>query len=137
MKRVLKQEPIHELPPVDFDYFTSQETPFTLRSFLGDHKWKLTFAMILVIGESILLQAGPLLTKFGIDEGVVSGNKAILITVSLSYLGQHFAPFIERLVQNSVYRIFGRTVNENLRIKVFSHLQRQSLDFYTKKRLGC
>ena len=41
VKRVLKQEPIHELPPVDFDYFISPETPFTLRSFLGDHKWKL------------------------------------------------------------------------------------------------
>ena len=87
VKRVLKQEPVHELPPVDFNHFISPEVPFTLRSFLGDHKWKLLFAMLLVIGESILLQAGPLLTKFGIDEGVVAGNKGVLVTVSLTYLG--------------------------------------------------
>ena len=43
--------------------------------------------MVLVIGESILLQAGPLLTKFGIDEGVVDGNRSVLLIVSVIYLG--------------------------------------------------
>ena len=79
VKRVLQEEPEHQLANIKFHHFVQPEVPFTLRSFLGTHKWKLLFAMVLVIGESILLQAGPLLTKFGIDEGVVDGNRSVLL----------------------------------------------------------
>ena len=70
---VLENEPIHETEPIEFKHFIGKEPLFTLRSFLSGHKWKLALALVLVVGESILLQAGPLLTKFGIDEGVVPG----------------------------------------------------------------
>ena len=136
VKRVLTQEPVHELPPVDFNHFISPEVPFTLRSFLGDHKWKLLFAMLLVIGESILLQAGPLLTKFGIDEGVVAGNKGVLVTVSLTYLGSILLHSLSAWYRIRYTGSLGERLMKNLRIKVFSHLQRQSLDFYTNEKAG-
>ena len=97
---------------------------------------EINFAMILVIGESILLQAGPLLTKFGIDDGVVSGNKAILIAVSLSYLGSILLHSLSAWYRIRYTGSLGERLMENLRIKVFSHLQRQSLDFYTKEKAG-
>jgi ATP-binding cassette subfamily B protein len=92
--------------------------------------------MMLVIGESILLQAGPLLTKFGIDEGVVDKNKGVLVVVSSIYL---FSILLHLL--SAWYRIrytgsLGEGLMKDLRIKVFSHLQRQSLDFYTNEKAG-
>ena len=136
VKRVLKQEPFHEPQPLDFRHFVQAEAAFTLRSFLGTHKWKLVFAMMLVIGESILLQAGPLLTKFGIDEGVVDKNKGVLVVVSSIYL---FSILLHSL--SAWYRIrytgsLGEGLMKDLRIKVFSHLQRQSLEFYTNEKAG-
>ena len=136
VKRVLQEEPEHQLANIKFHHFVQPEVPFTLRSFLGTHKWKLLFAMVLVIGESILLQAGPLLTKFGIDEGVVDGNRSVLLTVSVIYLGSILLHSLSAWYRIRYTGSLGEGLMKSLRIKVFSHLQRQSLEFYTNEKAG-
>ena len=136
VKRVLQEEPEHQLANIEFHHFVQPEVPFTLRSFLGTHKWKLLFAMVLVIGESILLQAGPLLTKFGIDEGVVDGNRSILLIVSVIYLGSILLHSLSAWYRIRYTGSLGEGLMKSLRIKVFSHLQRQSLEFYTNEKAG-
>jgi len=136
VKRVLQEEPEHQLTNIRFNHFVQPEVPFTLRSFLGTHKWKLLFAMVLVIGESILLQAGPLLTKFGIDEGVVDGNRSVLLTVSVIYLGSILLHSLSAWYRIRYTGSLGEGLMKSLRIKVFSHLQRQSLEFYTNEKAG-
>ncbi|MBT94634.1 MAG: ABC transporter ATP-binding protein [Acidimicrobiaceae bacterium] len=136
VKRVLDQEPFHDPQPLDFKYFVQAEDAFTLRSFLGTHKWKLAFAMMLVIGESILLQAGPLLTKFGIDEGVVEKNKGVLVIVSSIYLCSILLHSLSAWYRIRYTGSLGEGLMKDLRVKVFSHLQRQSLDFYTNEKAG-
>ena len=133
---VLENEPIHETEPIEFKHFIGKEPLFTLRSFLSEHKWKLALALVLVVGESILLQAGPLLTKFGIDEGVVPGNKSILITVALAYIGSIALHGLSAWYRIRYTGALGESLMKNLRIKVFSHLQRQSLNFYTNEKAG-
>ncbi|MEG3586594.1 MAG: ABC transporter ATP-binding protein [Actinomycetota bacterium] len=133
---VLDSEPIHAPESLDFKHFIPSEPPFTLRSFLSGHRWKLALALILVIGESVLLQAGPLLTKFGIDEGVVPGKKNVLLIVAFAYLGSialhGFSAFYRIRYTGSL----GEGLMKSLRVKVFSHLQRQSLEFYTNEKAG-
>ena len=136
VKRVLQEEPEHQLANIKFHHFVQPEVPFTLRSFLGTHKWKLLFAMVLVIGESILLQAGPLLTKFGIDEGVVDGNRSVLLIVSVIYLGSILLHSLSAWYRIRYTGSLGEGLMKSLRIKVFSHLQRQSLEFYTNEKAG-
>ena len=136
VKRVLQEEPEHQLTNIKFNHFVQPEVPFTLRSFLGTHKWKLLFAMVLVIGESILLQAGPLLTKFGIDEGVVDGNRSVLLIVSVIYLGSILLHSLSAWYRIRYTGSLGEGLMKSLRIKVFSHLQRQSLEFYTNEKAG-
>ena len=136
VKRVLQEEPEHQLANIKFHHFVQPEVPFTLRSFLGTHKWKLLFAMVLVIGESILLQAGPLLTKFGIDEGVVDGNSSVLLIVSVIYLGSILLHSLSAWYRIRYTGSLGEGLMKSLRIKVFSHLQRQSLEFYTNEKAG-
>ena len=136
VKRVLQEEPEHQLANIKFHHFVQPEIPFTLRSFLGTHKWKLLFAMVLVIGESILLQAGPLLTKFGIDEGVVDGNRSVLLIVSVIYLGSILLHSLSAWYRIRYTGSLGEGLMKSLRIKVFSHLQRQSLEFYTNEKAG-
>ena len=136
VNEVLDSEPDHQEPVTSFEYQTKDQDPFTLRSFLSPHKWKLIGALFLVIVESILLQAGPLLTKFGIDEGVVDGNRTVLVVVACTYLVS-----IALHALSGWYRIrytgaLGEALMKKLRIRVFSHLQRQSLDFYTNEKAG-
>ena len=136
VNKVLESEPDHPDTEVAFEHQIKHQGPFTLRTFLAPHKWKLIGALLLVIVESILLQAGPLLTKFGIDEGVVDGNKGVLVAVACAYLGS-----ISFHALSAWYRIrytgaLGEALMKKLRIRVFSHLQRQSLDFYTNEKAG-
>ena len=93
-------------------------------------------ALILVVIETGLLHVGPLLTQMGIDQGVLAGDTSILLTIALAYLcavtlstGASFlrTRFTGRLGERLVYE---------LRIRVFSHYQRQSLDFFTREKSG-
>jgi ATP-binding cassette subfamily B protein len=136
VNQVLENEPEHQDQNISFSYLAEHREPFTLRSFLSPHKWKLLCALFLVIVESVLLQAGPLLTKFGIDEGVVAGEREVLVIIAFSYLAS-----IALHAFTAWYRIqytgsLGEDLMKKLRIRVFSHLQRQSLDFFTNEKAG-
>ncbi|MGI9623596.1 MAG: ABC transporter ATP-binding protein [Acidimicrobiales bacterium] len=133
---VLEREPAHPEPDIHFSYKSPDEGVFTLRSFLWPHRWRLAGALVLVVIETIALQAGPLLTQIGIDEGVVPGDKQVLVTVAALYV-----VFIVLGGITSWYRIrytgsMGEDMTRSLRVRVFSHMERQSLDFYTDEKSG-
>ena len=133
---VLRHEPDHPDPEVAFSHSDWDRRPFGLRTFLVPHTGGLLVALILVVVETGLLHVGPLLTQMGIDQGVLAGDTSILLTIALAYLcavalstGASFlrTRFTGRLGERLVYE---------LRIRVFSHYQRQSLDFFTREKSG-
>ena len=133
---VLRHEPDHPDPEVAFSHSDWDRRPFGLRTFLVPHAGGLLVALILVVIETGLLHVGPLLTQMGIDQGVLAGDTSILLTIALAYLcavalstGASFlrTRFTGRLRERLVYE---------LRIRVFSHYQRQSLDFFTREKSG-
>ncbi len=133
---VLRHEPDHPDPEVAFSHSDWDRRPFGLRTFLVPHAGGLLVALILVVIETGLLHVGPLLTQMGIDQGVLAGDTSILLTIALAYLcavtlstGASFlrTRFTGRLGERLVYE---------LRIRVFSHYQRQSLDFFTREKSG-
>ena len=133
---VLQHEPDHPDPEVAFSHSEWDRRPFGLRTFLVPHAGGLLVALILVVIETGLLHVGPLLTQMGIDQGVLAGDTSILLTIALAYLcavalstGASFlrTRFTGRLGERLVYE---------LRIRVFSHYQRQSLDFFTREKSG-
>lgn len=133
---VLDAEPTHPDPAIEFDHRHPDEPPFTLRSFLAPHRWRLLGALLLVVIEAVLLQAGPLLTRIGIDDGVIPKNTDVLITVAVVYVGAivvHAAMSAFRIKYTGT---LGEDLMRALRIRVFSHFQRQSLDFYTSEKAG-
>ena len=133
---VLRHEPDHPDPEVAFSHSNWDRRPFGLRTFLVPHAGGLLVALFLVVIETGLLHVGPLLTQMGIDQGVLAGDTSILLTIALAYLcavtlstGASFlrTRFTGRLGERLVYE---------LRIRVFSHYQRQSLDFFTREKSG-
>ncbi len=136
VEAALDREPDVPEPQVDFDHKAPGGPPFTLRTFLWPHRLRLMGALGLVVVEAVLLQAGPLLTQIGIDDGVTPGDKSVLVVVALLYV----AAIVVHAV-NSWFRVrytgaLGEDLTKSLRIRVFSHFQRQSLDFYTSHKSG-
>jgi len=133
---ILDTEPEHPEPTIEFSPSVWDREPFTLRRFLWPHRRGLTGAFALVVLETIALQAGPLLTQIALDRAIVPGNARLLLAVAAAYL---IAVVINAGASTARIAYTGRLgerLMEQLRVRVFTHFQRQSLDFFTSEKVG-
>jgi ATP-binding cassette subfamily B protein len=135
---ILATEPEHPLEDIPFTQVAgeAERQPFTLRTFLAPHAGGMVLAGLLVIVETLTQQAGPLLTQKGIDNGILAHDFPVVVFVSIAY----FASVIVTVLA-STWRIgftgrLGEKLMYELRIRVFSHFQRLSLDFFTEEKAG-
>ncbi len=142
---LLADEPEHPESDATFSRSDYDRSPLTLRRFLAPFKWVLIGCVGLVIVETVAMRIGPLLTQLAIDEGMglkdlgsgqVSGSRSTLIAICLAYLG-----FIVVAILVSRWRtlwtgIVGERLLYTLRVRVFSHLQRLSQDFFSRQKKG-
>jgi ATP-binding cassette subfamily B protein len=135
-ERILAGEPEHQPPVVEFSQRGYDRQPFTLRSFLRPHRRGLVGAGVLVVIETVAFQAGPLLTQIGLDQAVVPRRAEVLLVVALAYLGAIVVNAVTSQARILYTGQLGERLMYDLRVKVFSHFQRQSLDFYTKQPAG-
>jgi ATP-binding cassette subfamily B protein len=137
VQRILDTEPEHPEPDVsDFSQAAGADAGFGLRTLLRPHRGALAAAFALVVLETAATQAGPLLTQIGIDRGVLEADKAVLVAVSAAYLGSVVLAAVASSVRVAFTGAFGERLMEELRVRVFSHFQRLSLDFFTGERAG-
>jgi ATP-binding cassette, subfamily B, bacterial len=138
--KILKSEP--KRPPVDEPFSMrpskSERARISLRSLLLEHPGLLTWSGFLVIVVAITSQVGPVLTSYAINHGMAPGHHSynVVVGASLAYL---VLVVIGSLAQRSQVRASGRLaakVMHRLRIRVFKHLQRLGLDFYTEEKAG-
>jgi ATP-binding cassette subfamily B protein len=133
---ILDREPVHPAPQVHFDPTNPDPRPFTLRRFLGAHRMAMAGAFVLVIVETLALQAGGVLTQQGIDRGITPGRTSVVVLVALLYVGSVIVATAAGAWRVSWTGRLGERLLYELRLRVFAHLQRLSIDFYTDERAG-
>jgi len=137
---LLAEEPDHGEPDVAFSQQQSakERKRLNLWGLLLEYPRMLVVTTVLVIATSVGLQAGPKLTELAIDKGMVPGHRhlSVVLVIAAIYLG---FVLLTSLTQRAQLRVTGRLaagVMNDLRVKVFSHLQRLSLDFFTAEKAG-
>ncbi len=133
---ILAAEPEHPEPEIEFSPSAWDRQPFTLRRFLWPHRRGLTGAFALVVIETIALQAGPLLTQIALDRAIVPGDLTLLLVVAVAYLIAIVVNAMASAARVAYTGRLGEMLMEQLRVRVFTHFQRQSLDFFTSGRVG-
>ena len=133
---ILAEEPDHPPEEVDFQHAPPSERPLGLFSLLAPHRRRVLVVLSLVIAETLALQAGPLLTQIGIDSGVVAGRFDMLSITAGIYLFTVLGHVAAGRLRTTLGGRLGERLMHGLRVKVFSHLQRLSLDYYTRERAG-
>ena len=91
---------------------------------------------MLVVVEAVGLQAGPLLSQIGIDDGITPGDWNVLVAVAVAAV---FFVVVTALASGWRVAVTGRLSSRvmfELRVRVFAHLQRLSLDYYTDEKAG-
>ena len=90
----------------------------------------------LVVITSALAVTPPLLFKLIIDEGVLGGNRPLLIALSLTVAGLAVLQAVIGLVQRWCSSKIGEGLIFDLRTRVFDHVLRMPLAFFTRTQTG-
>ena len=135
-RELLAAEPEHPEPVVQFSHKQPKVRSLTMRGFLAPYKPQLVLACLLVILETLALQSGPLLTQIGIDHGVLPRQFGVLFVVGMVFLGAVVLQVLTGYARTAFTGRLGERLLYELRVRVFSHLQRLSLNFYTEEKAG-
>lgn len=100
------------------------------------YKKYLALFLLTVIVDAVLVVATPLLLKRLIDDGVIPGDSDLVTTLALTV---GFIAIADALF-NMVGRWFSAQIGEgliyDLRTQVFTHIQKQSIAFFTRTQTG-
>ncbi|MDA8067228.1 MAG: ABC transporter transmembrane domain-containing protein, partial [Actinomycetota bacterium] len=139
--RLLAREGEHPAPDAVFTYTGAGEPErnLTLRQLVFRH-WRLgLWAVAMVSLVSVLGQVGPLLIEYAVDHGMPPQARGSFAVVGACAGVFMLATVASALAQRSQVRASGRLaagVMYDLRVKVFAHLQRLGLDYYTQEKAG-
>jgi ATP-binding cassette subfamily B protein len=136
VRKIIENEPTDDSVAVDFLQAEEKQPPLTLRALFTPHFPALSLAFILVLAQTGAMQVGPLLTQIGIDKGIVKSDFRVLVWVSLAYLAAIVLNNVTGYARIAWTGRLGERLMMGLRIRVFSHLQRLSVDFFTEEMAG-
>ena len=133
---LIDKEPDFSDIEVAFSHKSPSSSPFTLWSFLAPYKFRFIFALVLVAMTEMLLLVGPYLVQVAIDKAIVPKDFSVLITVAMVWGGSLFLAVIISGIRIRFLGRLGQLLMYDLRVRVFSQLQRLSVDFFTEEKAG-
>ncbi|MEZ5283120.1 MAG: ABC transporter ATP-binding protein [Acidimicrobiales bacterium] len=133
---ILEREPKHPDPQIDFDPVHPGPSRLSLTQLFRDRWGAVAIALLLLVVETVTMQLGPMLTQIGIDKGVTPGDKRALVIVVIVYIAAVAVNAVVNRARIMFTSRLGEGVMYSLRIRVFSHFQRLSLDWYTESKAG-
>lgn len=142
VQHLLDREPDFELQDVPFTHVVDEkQKPFSLGRLLRPKRWPILGVLLLVACEAFALQFGPRLVQKAIDEGIVpdaAGNSDFTIVwqLALVYVGLLAGATLIGAARTAWSGRIGEDLLYGLRNRVFSHIQRLSLDYFTDERAG-
>jgi ATP-binding cassette subfamily B protein len=93
-------------------------------------------ALALLTIEGVLQLAGPLLTQRVIDKAIPARDGAAIITATVLYALTLIAQFLCSYGETWLTSLLGQRVMRDLRMQIFSHMQRLSIAFFDRNPAG-
>jgi ATP-binding cassette subfamily B protein len=134
---------LETLPPADDDpqvdvaaAAANERGEFSVLGFVRPWRRPLAFGLALVAVDAVLTLLGPLFVRNGLDDGVAAGNERAVWVAAAAFT---LTVLLDWIVTWGYTWVTGRTAERALyalRIKIFAHLQRMSLDYYDRELDG-
>ena len=107
-----------------------------LLELLGPYRVRVTAMLIaLVLGTAASL-APPVLAKEAIDQGIVKHHTGTLVLVVGAFLAAALLVWLMTSAQTYLVGWVGQRALSDLRLRIFTHLQRQPIGFYESRPAG-
>jgi ATP-binding cassette subfamily B protein len=137
---LLAEEPDSAESEAGFSQIPSAEEQqrLTLWRLLTEYPKMLWLAALLIVTVAVASQAGPAITGYAINHGMSPHHESLRL-VAVAAIVFLACVVLSAVCQRAQVRVTGRLaawVMNDLRVKVFTHLQRLSLGFFTAEKAG-
>jgi ATP-binding cassette subfamily B protein len=136
--KLLAQEPEQHDREVTFRHVRTkaERRKLSLTSLLTEYPGMLALTGLIVVVVAVVMQAGPLLTQYAINHGIEKYDFRVVVVCSIAYLASvGITAVCQRWMAMTTGRLSSWVMND-LRVTVFAHLQRLSLDYFTEEKAG-
>jgi ATP-binding cassette subfamily B protein len=100
------------------------------------YKWQMAGVTAIIVASSVVGLASPFLLRAVIDKALPEKNLRLLIWLVAGMVAVAAVSGAFGVIQTWVSTKVGQRIMHGLRTSVFSHLQRQSIAFFTRTRTG-
>ena len=107
-----------------------------LLAYLRPHAWYVVGALVALVGDAVTQLAPPYLVKIAIDRYIAQGDLAGLNTIAFVYLAVLIASFTLEYAQTYMMQMIGQRIMFDMRMQIYTHLQRLDLSFYDRNPVG-
>ncbi|MCU1623196.1 MAG: Xenobiotic-transporting ATPase [Frankiales bacterium] len=109
--------------------------------FAAPYKRDLTLFLILIVVDALVAVANPLIFKKVIDDGIgknppATGSTNVVLAMALLLVGLALFDAVLGLIQRWYSARIGEGLIYDMRAKVYAHVQRQPIAFFTRTQTG-
>ena len=100
------------------------------------HRWPLAIVIVIIVASSVVGLASPFLLRAVLDDALPRRDVRLLVLLVAGMIAVTVVTAAFGVVQTWISTKVGQQLMHGLRTRVFGHLQRQSIAFFTKTRTG-
>lgn len=125
------------IKPADRSQISRYPVSFArVASLFSPHKVSIAVVIALITLSSIISLAQPFLVRAVIDDALPHQNVGLLVWLTVGMVAIAAVTSILGVIQTWRATVMGQKVMHSLRVKLFKHMQKQSLGFFTRTRGG-
>ncbi|RKS68053.1 ATP-binding cassette subfamily B protein [Motilibacter peucedani] len=114
----------------------SRETLRRIAAFGRPYRRDLVLFLVLVVVDAVITVTGPLLFKVIIDSGVTPGRRSVVVWGAVAVAGLALVDAVVGLLNRWFSSRIGEGLIFDLRSRVFDHVQRMPVAFFTRTQTG-
>ena len=103
---------------------------------LRPYRARVIVAFVSLVLATAASLAPPYLAKLAIDEGIHGKDTGVLTVILLAFIGAAVVNWAATYVQTYLINWVGQRALQDLRLRIFTHLQRQSIGFFSRRKTG-
>ena len=114
----------------------AEGTTKRVMSYARPYRGRIAAFLVLVVIDAVLVVATPLILKSLVDDGVVPGDRQVVVRLSVLVAGLALLTAIVALAERWLSSRIGEGLIYDLRTQVFGHVLRQPIAFFTRAQTG-
>lgn len=104
--------------------------------FAGPHRRKIAVFLALTVVDAAMVVVTPLLVQRIVDDGILQDDRRLVVEIALAMAGVAVLSAVLSVLGGWLSSRIGEGLIYDLRTRVFGHVQRQSLAFFTRTQTG-